>query len=638
MAVQSVKKSWGEKRDINYVGKDFFSLKQNLIDYAKTYFPNTYSDFNDASPGMVFIEMASFIGDLLSFYQDTQLKESIISYANERKNILALAQAMGYKPKVTTPAATTLTVYQLVPSIYKSSGNTGTNYEPDSSYYLRINEGMQVSSKENSSIVFRTTEVVDFSKDTNREISVYQTQAVTNIPELYLVSKKVQAISATIYETVVTIPSNATDYPTIELSDTNIISIVSVIDTSTNTKWYEVPYLAQETIFSDKPNIEYNSNYYQFSSTVPYILELQKVPNRFCVRIGTDNKTILQFGNGNSTQFNEIILPSSKNVGLGLASSIERLNSNIDPSNFLKTNTLGVSPAGKTLRIKYLVGGGVTANVNANTLTNLSSITFDEDLLSVTNTALYNTIKQSVAVENNEAATGGRGAESLEEIRQNAIAAFGAQNRAVTKQDYIIRALTMPEKYGSVAKVHVAQDIQLDSNVENNIQIENNPFAINMYTLGFDSNKKLTTLNQACKFNLKTYISEYRLLTDAVNILDGFIINIGIDFDIIVYSNYNKSEVLARCLSEMKTYFDIDNWTFNKPINISEIELILANVEGVMSVPSVKIKNLYGDSGLYSSYSYDVDTATLGKIIYPSLDPSVFEVKYPNKDIKGRAL
>jgi hypothetical protein len=166
----------------------------------------------------------------------------------------------------------------------------------------------------------------------------------------------------------------------------------------------------------------------------------------------------------------------------------------------------------------------------------------------------------------------------------------------------------------------------------------NNPFAINMYVLGYDSNKKLTNLNQAIKENLKTYLGEYRMLTDGVNIIDGFVVNVGCDFEIICYSNYNKTEVLSSCLIELQSYFNIDNWTFNKPINISEIELILANVEGVMSVPSVKLYNLCGGDGNYSTNKYNIDEATRGKIIYPSLDPCVFEVKYPNKDLKGRAL
>ena len=670
MAINSSKKTFGNAKNINYVGKDFDTLRQNLIEYSKTYFPNSYADFNESSPGMVFIEMASYIGDVLSFYQDSQLKESLLAYAGERKNVVALAQAMGYKPKVTTPAVTTLTVYQLVPR-----KGTGVNNVPDDRYYLRIKNGMEVNSNTNSNIVFRTTDVVDFSLSGSREIDVYS-RDTNGEPLQYLITKKIQAISAQQLETNVIIAT--TDYPSITLSDTNIIQIVSVTDNNQN-KYYEVPYLAQESIFVEQPNTTLNGDISNNVQNVPYILEVQKIPHRFAVKTNTDNTIDIQFGNGNSSMKDETILPNTKNVGLGLANSVNRLNQSIDPSNFLKTNTFGIAPTGQ-LTIKYLVGGGVESNINTGDLTTIRRIEYDEDLVSFADIDLitYQTYKSSVAVENLEPASGGRGSESIEEIRQNALAMFGSQNRAVTRQDYIVRALSMPERYGSVAKVYVSPDGEIDNNspssilanpqniteftnlvdslkgsTKQNIQKElvkyltqkktavneiNNPFAINMYVLGFDENKNLTNLNNAVKENLKTYLGEYRMITDAVNIMNGFVVNIGCDFEIITYSNYNKREIVTNCLTEIQNYFNIDNWTFNKPINISEIELILANVEGVMSVPSVKIHNLCGGDGNYSPNRYNIDEATKGKIVYPSLDPCIFEVKFPNKDIKGRAL
>ena len=660
-------------KELSYVGKDFATLKQNLVDFTKTYFPNQYSDFSEASPGSIFIDQAAAIGDMLSFYQDVQLKESMLAHATERKNVMALAQQMGYKPKVTSPAVTELKVYQLLPGI-----GIGVNNGPDESFYLRIKDGMEVESTTNSSIIFRTVDAVDFSSPVGREIEVYE-RGVDGVPTRYLVSKKVKAISAQEISTTITFGDD-TDYPTATLSDTNIIQITSVTDND-NIKYYEVPYLAQESVFIEKPNTEANGGNLSISSSVvPYILEIKKVPYRFSVKVNSDNTMDLQFGSGDVRLDDEIILPNPKNVGLGLANSVNRLNDGIDPSNFLKTNTFGIAPAGKQLTIKYLVGGGVQSNINQRDLTTIRLIEFEDDLLSIPDNKLnaYDDIKSSVAVENLEAATGGRDSESIEEIRQNALATFGSQNRAVTRQDYIVRAMSMPERYGSVAKVYVSPDGEIDNNspssilanpkniteftnlvesikglskqdiqkelikylTQKNTSISevNNPFAINMYVLGYDNNKKLTNLNQAVKENLKTYLGEYRMLTDGVNIINGFIVNIGVDFEIITYSNYNKREVLTNCLAEIQRYFEIDNWTFNKPINISEMELILANIEGVMSVPSVKISNLCGGDGNYSTNRYNIEDATKGKIVYPSLDPCVFEVKYPNKDIKGRAL
>jgi hypothetical protein len=284
-------------------------------------------------------------------------------------------------------------------------------------------------------------------------------------------------------------------------------------------------------------------------------------------------------------------------------------------------------------------------------------------------------------VDNEIPATGGRDGETLEEIRQNALANFGAQNRAVTAKDYQVRVLSMPARYGGIAKAYASADGQLDNNspasilaspnslqqftdlvmtfvekadneepsstqvkeeiknflvgkTDNSNEI-NNPFAINLYLLGYNRDGHLTQLNKAIKQNLKTYLNEYRILTDGVNIIDGFIVNIGIDFEITVLDSYNKSEVLTQCINELKNFFVIDKWSFNQTINLSEIELTIANVEGVSSVPKLEISNKC--TGRYSPNSYNIMAATKDKIVYPSLDPCVFEIKFPNSDIKGRA-
>jgi hypothetical protein len=359
------------------------------------------------------------------------------------------------------------------------------------------------------------------------------------------------------------------------------------------------------------------------------------------------------------------------------------LEESFDPTNFLKTKTYGTSPANTTITVRYYIGGGVSSNVKQGTINRITGIEYDEDLLSFSavDGGVYNTVKNSLAVDNEIPAVGGRGAETLEEIRQNSLSNFGSQNRAVTAKDYQIRALSMPSKFGGIAKAYASADGQLDNNspasilaspnalqqftdlvmsfvnkqdneeptagevkseIRNflvgktdNVNEINNPFAINLYLLGYDSNGNLTNLNKAIKQNLKTYLNEYKILTDGVNILDGFIVNIGIDFEIKTLDNYNKSEVVTQCINELKTFFSIDKWTFNQTINLSEIELLIANVEGVSSVPSVSITNKC--KGQYSPNSYNITAATKDKIVYPSLDPCVFEVKFPNSDIKGRA-
>ena len=673
----TVSKNFKNKgKDIKYLNTDFSGFRSNLIEFTKTYFPKTYNDFNETSPGMMFIEMASYIGDALSYYVDDTFKESLMPYAEDSKSVLALSQYLGYKPKVTSPSITTLSLYHLVPSI-----GTGINNKPDETYYLRIREGMVVEAQSNST-QFRTTEMVDFADEYNREVTVYQRDSDTGEPSFYLVKKQVQAISSIINEKTLTFGSYEA-FRTIELSETNIIQIVDVRDGDGN-KYYEVPYLGQEMVFIEEKNTLSNDpELFQFRDTVPYILKTLKTPRRFVVKVNDDNTTTIQFGAGDPSASDEQLIPNLKNVGLGLPNSISRLEESFDPTNFLKTKTYGTSPSNTTITIKYLTGGGVTSNTSVGDITRITGVEYDEDLLRFTpvQRGIYQQSKNSLAVDNEVPAVGGRGVETLEEIRQNSLANFGSQNRAVTAKDYQVRVLSMPARYGGIAKAYASADGQLDNNspssilaspnslqqftdlvmtfiekadneepssaevkeeIKNflvgktdNVNEINNPFAINLYLLGYNRNGHLTQINRAIKQNLKTYLNEYKILTDGVNIIDGFIVNIGVDFEITVLDNYNKSEVLTQCINELKNFFLIDKWTFNQTINLSEIELTIANVEGVSSVPKLEITNKC--KGQYSPNSYNITAATKEKIIYPSLDPCVFEVKFPNSDIKGRA-
>ena len=672
-----VKNFKNKGKDIKYLNTDFAGFRGNLIEFAKTYFPKTYSDFNETSPGMMFIEMASYIGDSLSYYVDDTFKESLMPYAEDVRSIMALSQYLGYKPKVTSPAITTLSVYQIIPKIGEGADN-----RPDPKFYLVIKEGMTVqASDQNQS--FRTTDVVDFSDETDREIIVYQRNVDTGEPSFYLVKKYVQAIASTLVEKEVTFGSYQ-PFQTIDLDETNIIQITDVRDENGN-KYYEVPYLGQEMVFIQEKNTLANDpELSQFKETVPYILKTLKTARRFVTKINEDNTTTIQFGAGDPTASDEQLIPNLKNVGLGLPNSIGRLEESFDPTNFLKTKTYGTSPSNTVITVKYLTGGGVASNVQQGTLITITGIEYEEDLLKFTTAerGVYNTVKTSIAVDNEIPGSGGRGPETLEEIRQNSLANFGSQNRAVTAMDYQVRTLSMPSKFGGIAKAYASADGQLDNNspasilaspnslqqftdlvmsfvnkpdseeptsdtVKNeiknfligktdNVNETNNPFAINLYLLGYNANGNLTQLNKAVKQNLKTYLNEYRILTDGINILDGFIVNIGIDFQIKTLENYNKSEVLTNCINQLKEFFSIDRWSFNQTINLSEVELLIGNVEGVASVPSVVISNKC--KGQYSPNSYNITAATKDKVVYPSLDPCVFEVKFPNSDIKGRAI
>jgi hypothetical protein len=621
------------KKDISYIGKDFGQFRKNLIDFTKQYFPETYTDFNESSPGMLFVELAAYVGDVLSFYTDSNLKESLLEQATERSNVYDIAKSLGYNPINSIPAHVMLDVYQLVPAI--GSGNA---VAPDFNYALSIRPGMQVKQATGPSI-FRTLDSVDFgfssSYDTT-EVTIYESDDTTNLPTYYLLKKSVKAVSGDVKTATFTFTTPVA-YDKFVLPETNIIEIVSVTE-SDGDAWYEVPYLAQDTIFEAVPNLlENDPDLAPYRDSSPSLLKLKKTAKRFVSRLRSDNKLEVQFGAGISDNNDEEIIPNPDNVGNGLAGFRRSVDIDIDPSNFLYTRTYGQAPSNTTLTVTYTTGNGLIDNVPANVLTKINFIEFETDINSTSNAGLVNFVKNTVAVSNPSPATGAKTADTLQDIKNNALANFATQNRLVTREDYIIRAYSMPAKFGSVAKTYIVPDDQLTQQDYQQSRISN-PLAMNMYVLGFNSSKQLTELNLAVKENLKTYLGYYRILTDAVNIKDAFIINLGVQFEISVLPNYNSNEILLKCISAVQDYFDIDRWQINQPIVKSDVLNLIGNVKGVQSVIGVSFNNLYDTTLGYSGNTYDLNTATKNGVVYPSLDPSIFEVKFPTQDIKGRVV
>ena len=621
------------KKDISYLGKDFKSIRKNLIDFTKQYFPDTYNDFSEGSSGMLLIELASYVGDVLSYYSDTNLKESLLTQATEQTNIMDLIRSLGYQPKNITPAHVTLDVYQLLPA-----SGSGTNVTPDFNYALYINKNLIVKQSDGPA-VFRTLDAVDFRQQSSlstNDVSVYQSDPVTKQPTYFLVKKQVQAVSGTIKTKTFTFGS-AIPYDKITLSESDIIEILSVTDSDGDT-WYQVPYLAQDTVFETVPNLLENDPVLSaYRSSSPSLLKMKRTAKRFITRLRSDNLLEIQFGAGLSDDHDTTLIPNPTNVGSGLANSSQQFNDDIDPSNFLYTKTYGSAPTNTTLTVTYTVGSGLADNVSAGKLTSIQNITYSDDPNSTNTNSIVNFIKSTVVVNNTIPARGANLPETITNIKNNALAYFATQNRIVTRDDYIIRAYAMPSKFGSVAKAYIIADDQISQENYKQSRIAN-PTALNMYVLGFNDSKQLTELNTAIKENLKTYLNYYRMLTDAVNIKNAFIINIGVEFEISVLSNYNSNEILLKCINELKKYFNIDNWQINQPIIKSEIVNLLGNIRGVQNIINVKFNNKYDTVLNYSGNVYDLASATRNGIIYPSLDPSIFELKFPDQDILGRVV
>jgi len=598
-------------RNITYLNRNFESFRSSLQDYAKTYFPASYNDYSEASIGMMFIELASYVGDNLSFYLDTQTQENQLTYTKELNNIVNIAYTLGYRPKMSYASNTELSVFQLVPNKTVSG-----SLLPDYDYAFKINPNVSINST--NGINFITTENIDFTNIYNTTSSYYDAN-------YFLLETKVKAISAEIKTATFTFTSPV-KFDSVNIADSNILQILEVTDSNDDT-WYEVPYLAQSFININSLNNSADSG------SAPYVLSYLHTPRRFVSRF-IDNETLqLQFGSGTSVSSDSVLLPNPNTAQLGINPHIFNPTNNYNKANTFIAQEYGVAPSNMTLTVTYLVGGGIVSNIASNninqksfTLSN-SDVSFNNIVKDI-NDPLQQNLFTNLIFNNNEPSTGGRGADTVNEIRLNTLNSFSSQNRVVTKEDYINRTLSMPSELGVISKCYLENTNQVLS--DNSINYN----AIDLYILGYDSNKNLTQASTTLKQNLVTYLNNYRMATDAINIKNAFTINIGVEFDIISIPQVSNRQAINSCINALKEYFSIDKWSIGQPIVIADIYSLLLKVREVQSVQNIKIINKQG--GTYSQYGYDIVAATRNNIVYPSLDPSIFEIKYMDDDIKGR--
>ena len=607
-------------RDIKYLNRDFSDIRAKLIEFSQTYFPNTYNDFSPTSPGMMFMEQAAYVGDVLSFYLDNQLQETFTQFARQTNNLYELAYMFGYKPKATKAAQVEIDLYQQVPA--NASGT------PDFNYALNIGENTTITSN-SSTTTFLMQDKCDFSVSSSldpTEVSVYE--VIGSLPAYFLLRKRRKAISATISSQNYTF-GPPQQFQTVNIEGENIIKILDITDSDGN-KWNEVDYLGQEMVFDSIKNTNTNDpNNTVDAGEVPYLLQLKKVQRRFVTRLTANNNLQIQFGSGNPNDTDELITPNPNNVGIGLPFEQDKLTTAYSPTNFLFTNTYGIAPSNTTLTVRYLTGGGVGANIPAGTLTNLNTSNVKFNTIGLNSTPA-NYVFSSLSCTNNVAADGGAAGDTDEQIRQNTLMQIATQQRTVTLDDYMVRALSMPSDFGTVSKVYIEKPT-LDNQTST---IE----TLCMYVLSLNNRGQFLVPTTSLKRNLRTYLSQYKMIGDSIEIKNGYIINIAIDFEIIVLPNFTNSQVILACIDVLQECFNRDKWQMNQPIFIRDLFVKLDRVEGVQTVKDIKFSNKSGISQGYSQYAYDIEGATQNQVIYPSLDPSIFEVRYPNNDIKGRVV
>ncbi len=598
-----------KERIISLLNRDYKSLKRDLITFGKAYATASFTDYNESSPGMALLEFAAYVGDGLNFYIDQAFNESGDS-ASQLKNVVANAKMRGYKPQGKRPAVGSLSWAIQVPATVNSFGQI----VPDDSFTPTLLKGSQAVAK--NGVIFETLDDIQFTASLGRDITGSQFDPTTGAPTFFALQKSVDVIAGKTVTETFTI-TTFQQFRQIDLGQTDVVEVIDIFDSFGN-EWVEVEYLAQDWVFTADTNVNDDSD------AVPYVMKLQSAPYRFIVdRDITTGISTLIFGSGDGVSFDDELVPNVASYALPLAGRRTFNSFSIDPQNFLKTRSLGLSPHNTTLTVRYRVGGGIETNVPARTIRQASSanLSFSSTGLNVTTKGQ---VQGSIGCLNQVSMAGGGDAETIIEIKANAAAYFAAQSRVVTREDVIARTLSIPAKFGKPEKVFVKPSLT--------------QFSYDVHILSLDSDGNLCTATSTLKSNLATYLRKFKMLTDGINILDSDILDIRVNFGVTVSSSKNKSEVLSNCGAVLAGYFSQDSMQIGKPIIVSDVIATLNDIIGVASVYDLSFTNVIGmTNGLnYSNDNFNIsENLSNGMLICPA--EAIFQVKYPTRDIIGSA-
>lgn len=591
-----------KSRQIKYTARDFDSIKNNLIEYVKLYFSQSYGDFTPTSTGMMLIELQAYIGDMLSYYQDTQYNELLNPY--ELKNAIRTLKLFGGKYKGKTQANLNAMIYMLIPSTV-----LGGEIQPDEDYMPIIKKGMTASTDDNKQFI--SIDDIDFRNETNREITVYSVDA-NGTPTYYAVRKPVRMVSGVIDELNYQV-NNPEEFLKISLpSDRNILEIISVLD-SEGDEWYEVEYLAQDEIFTSETNQNASSKY-----SVPLLLKGQKVQKRFITETDKDNVTRLIFGSSKGTLDSGTIFPNpSRFLVNSISNNLGFFSFN--SSLILNSGSLGLSPSNTILTINYLYGGGTEYNIRAKELNSIKSkqVIFQKNIASLDSTK-YQEVINSVSITNDEAGRDGVDEFTVEDLKQLIPVFYSSQKRAVTLDDFYAILYSLPMQFGSVYRTVAMNDDADDKSIA-------------LYILSKGNDNKLSVGSEELKNNIKLFLRRFRLITDNINIYDGEIVNFGINYEIVIKDGYNQDEVKERVNQAIYNYYTINTFGFGESIYLSKLVRIIDDIEGVLTVTDIILSNLTGDD--YSDTTFNFRVNNIKNIITPKFN-QIFELKQKT-DITG---
>jgi len=587
---------------IRYTSRDYASIRRDLLDHAKRYYPNTYRDFSEASFGSLMIDTVSYVGDILSFYLDYQANETFLDTAIEYNNVLRIGRQLGYKYRRANAAFGEVSCYVVVPAVSEGLG-------PNRSYLPVLKKGSTFAN--NRGATFSLAHDIDFSLSEN-EVVVAAVNTSTGVPTSYAIKAFGRVMSGDIVLTTIAVGPYE-KFRKIRIRGNNITEIVSVFDAS-GREYFEVDYLSQNVVYKEIRNI--NSD----SSLVPNILKPIVVPRRF-VTIQERNEMYLQFGFGSESTLSDNPLVDPSDAILNVHGRNYIGDGSFDPSKFNETDKLGITPSDTSLRILYRRNTDNNVNSTAGSITQVVDPKFRFADRSQLVTSTIDTVVASLEIENENPITGDVSLPSVEEIKTRIYDVFSAQNRAVTREDYKAIVYSMPAKFGAVKRCAITQD---KNSFKRNL---------NMYVISNLRNGQLAPATSTLKTNLKTWLNKNKMMNDTIDILDAKIINLGIRFEVAANINSNKHAVLKNAILALKKHFAI-KMDIGENLIISEIYNILNKVEGVSDTTRVRLVNI--STAGYSSVSYNVErfTSGNGKFVYCP-ENAIFEIKRPSRDILG---
>jgi len=595
-----------KKTPIKYTSRDFDTIRQDLIEHAKRFYPDEWKDFSKSTINSLMIDSVAYVGDVLSFYLDYQANESFLDTAIEFNNVRKHARTLGFKYAGSPSTYGIISLFCMVPA--NADGTA-----PDLTYMPVLQQGATFSSSNGGNFIL--TEDVDFG-ELNNDIVAARFDNATGATTFFAVKAFGQISSGLFSRATVNLSNSSFErFRRVRVGGDDVVEVISVVDSDGN-KYYEVDNLSQEVVFEETTNRNATAE------GVRSILKPFSAARRFVME-QDDTGTYLQFGFGSEDSDEEELVDPAK-VAIQMHGKTYVSNFRFDPSKLVGTSKLGLSPSGTKLTIILKTNDANSANASSNTVTKVQRATFKFPNELTLDQAKKNSVIGSLEITNEEPIVGATEQITTEELKQRAKGYYTTQSRAVTRQDYESMIYNMPNKFGIIKRVSVVND---PSSTNRRMAI---------YVISEDRNGNLTTAGSSLKTNMKNWISQYKAINDIVDIFDAKIVNFGLDYKVVLDSRFKSINIIGKCNDALRKYFS-NQLYIGEPIYITRLYSILSKVEGVADVKTVRVMQKRGSD--YSSVNINFDDALSADGTYIMTPKNaIMELKYPNRDIKGTLI